>query len=153
MLSHISVCVVLGLVASTAADLGPCQRVSQRRAAIAPRQDVPEDCTFFDSITSPDQDCADLASFWGITTEEFISWVCYPALRILVLLLTLPFAQNPRVGKDCSSIEVGEEYCVERNWGLPISSSTTSGGVPEPTSTVPSPVQSGIVDGRFIARQ
>lgn len=55
-------------------------------------------------------------------------------------------SQNPSVGTDCSGITVGQEYCVERNFGIPVPSSTTTGGSTGPTGTVPSPVQDGIID-------
>jgi hypothetical protein len=46
--------------------------------------------------------------------------------------------QNPSVGKDCAGIKVGEPYCVERNWGLPIEASSTTKTDPTPTPTKPS---------------
>ncbi|KAH6608260.1 LysM domain-containing protein [Trichoderma cornu-damae] len=97
-------------------------------AAVARRQGqgVPDDCTFFDTATSADQDCEYFASLWGITVKDFIAW-------------------NPSVGADCSGIQVGQQYCVERNYGIPVPSSTTSGGSTGPTGTVPSPVQDGII--------
>ncbi|KAH8168701.1 hypothetical protein LIA77_11965 [Sarocladium implicatum] len=120
--------ILSGIIGCAATETGNRQPLAARRAAVAQRQNAPDDCTFFDSITSVDQDCAYLASFWGISTEDFISW-------------------NPQVGASCQNIVVGEEYCVERNWGLPVTTSTTSANVPEPTSNVPSPTQSGIVNG------
>ncbi|KAL2211282.1 hypothetical protein CC79DRAFT_1246687, partial [Sarocladium strictum] len=85
------------------------------------------DCTLFDSPTSPAQDCNYFASLWGISYDEFVAW-------------------NPSVGQDCSGIKVGEQYCVERNWGIPPPPSTTTSGGGAPTNAPPSPTQSGIID-------
>jgi hypothetical protein len=51
------------------------------------------------------------------------------------------------VGEDCGNIIIGEDYCVERNWGIPDASTTTSGDVPGPTLIIPSPTQSGVING------
>ncbi|KAI1754110.1 hypothetical protein F4782DRAFT_529039 [Xylaria castorea] len=91
------------------------------------RQGFPDDCTFFDTATSADQDCEYFANNWGISVKDFIAW-------------------NPTVGADCSGIQVGQEYCVERNYGLPPTTTTTTTTSPsEPTSSVPSPHQDGII--------
>ncbi|KFY85229.1 hypothetical protein V498_07747, partial [Pseudogymnoascus sp. VKM F-4517 (FW-2822)] len=115
-----------GLLASVVSEPIPLQ-ARQTAAPILRRQTAPSDCTFFDTAYSEDDDCEYFANLWGITVADFIAW-------------------NPSVGTDCSGITVGGEYCVERNWGVPVPTTTTGGGVPEPTSTVPSPVQEGIVD-------
>ncbi|KAL5349119.1 hypothetical protein ACLOAV_005407 [Pseudogymnoascus australis] len=114
-----------GLAASVVAEPIPLQ-ARQTAAAVVRRQDVPDDCTLLDTADSKDEDCKYFSNLWGITVADFIAW-------------------NPSVGADCSGITVGGEYCVERNWGIPVPT-TTGGGVPEPTNTVPSPVQEGIID-------
>ncbi|KFY18021.1 hypothetical protein V492_00208 [Pseudogymnoascus sp. VKM F-4246] len=115
-----------GFAASVVSDPIP-QQARQTAAAVVRRQGVPSDCTFLDTATAENDDCEYFANLWGITVAEFIAW-------------------NPSVGADCSGITVGREYCVERNWGVPVPTTSTRSGVPEPTSTVPSPVQEGIID-------
>lgn len=39
------------------------------------RQGFPDDCTFFDTATSADQDCEYFANNWGISVKDFIAWV------------------------------------------------------------------------------
>ncbi|KAF5229853.1 hypothetical protein FAUST_10152 [Fusarium austroamericanum] len=76
------------------------------------------------------------------------TWYC---LRMKTKELTN--VQNPSVGEDCEGITVGESYCVERNWGIPIEASSTTAADPTPTPTKPSngietppSTQPGIVD-------
>ncbi|KAK1994861.1 hypothetical protein LX36DRAFT_583537 [Colletotrichum falcatum] len=114
-----------GLAASAVSEPTRRRTAPGKAAAIFRRQGVPDDCTFFDTATSADNDCEYFASVWGITAKDFIAW-------------------NPSVGADCSGIKVGQEYCVERNWGIPPTETITS-SVPGPTNTVPSPVQEGII--------
>ncbi|KAI1202455.1 hypothetical protein F5X97DRAFT_319141 [Nemania serpens] len=115
-----------GFAASTLADLTPRRAWSREKVPVVRRQGFPDDCTFFDTATSSDQNCEYFASVWGISVQDFISW-------------------NPVVGADCSGIQVGHEYCVERNYGLPPPSGTTTSGTSQPTGSVPSPVQEGII--------
>ncbi|KAF7551418.1 hypothetical protein G7Z17_g5037 [Cylindrodendrum hubeiense] len=122
-----------GLVALTSSAVVPRARPS--RGFVARRETlpegVPEDCTFLDKPTTEGDDCQALADAWGISVEDFIAW-------------------NPSVGDDCSGIQVGESYCVERNWGAPIETSTITDADPTPTKPsngieTPDPVQLGIV--------
>lgn len=82
MVSSISaVCFALSsFIGFVAADTAVVrQPLAARRAAnvaVARRSNAPDDCTYFDSIWSADQDCAYLADYWGIELEDFISWVC-----------------------------------------------------------------------------
>ncbi|GJC89962.1 lysM domain-containing protein ARB_05157 [Colletotrichum liriopes] len=124
---HNSVLLLLaGLAASAVSEPIPRRTAPAKAAAVVRRQGVPDDCTFFDTATSTGNDCEYFASTWGITVKDFVAW-------------------NPSVGADCSGIKVGQEYCVERNWGIP-PSETTTGSTPGPTSTTPSPVQEGIIN-------
>ncbi|KAL5317171.1 hypothetical protein ACEPPN_014266 [Leptodophora sp. 'Broadleaf-Isolate-01'] len=116
---------VAGLAASTVSEPVRRRAVTGHAAALVPRQGAPSDCTFFDTATSADNNCEYFASTWGITVKDFISW-------------------NPSVGADCKGIKVGQDYCVERNYGIP-PTETTTGSTPGPSSTVPSPVQEGII--------
>jgi hypothetical protein len=119
-----STALTVGLVALAVAEpLRP--RITA--AATVKRQDVPDDCTFFDTPQNEEQDCDYFASLWGISYEDFVAW-------------------NPSVGEDCSGIKVGEDYCVERNWGIPPDPTTTDDGGAEPTGGPPSPTQTGIID-------
>ena len=34
-----------------------------------------EDCTWYDDVVNGDYDCAHFESEWGITHEDFVSWV------------------------------------------------------------------------------
>lgn len=87
--SLLAICWVLSsAVATVAADLGSRQPLAFRRAAIAQRQNAPDDCTLFDSLRTPDQDCAALAAYWGITEQTFISWVRDPPSAPPASLLT-----------------------------------------------------------------
>ncbi|KAM6540447.1 hypothetical protein FALCPG4_002159 [Fusarium falciforme] len=92
---------------------------------------VPVDCTFFEA-PGAEETCEDIANRWGITVKDFTDW-------------------NPSLGADCSGIDRNKEYCVERNWGnpLPTSSSSTiptsTSAGSGPTSAFPSPVQEGII--------
>lgn len=67
------VLVLASLVASITAE--PIPRPQITGAAVVRRQNVPDDCTFFDEATSSDQDCEYFAATWGITVDEFIAWV------------------------------------------------------------------------------
>lgn len=110
------------------------------------RQAVPNDCTFFDTAYGEDNDCEYFANLWGITVADFIAWVRYKCFLLARQHADLSFSQNPSVAADCSGITVGREYCIERNWGNPVPTTTTRGGIPKPTSTVPLPAQAGIID-------
>ncbi|KFA81763.1 hypothetical protein S40288_10202 [Stachybotrys chartarum IBT 40288] len=98
------------------------------------RQATPDDCTFFEAPYGPDDTCEDIAARWGITVEDFTAW-------------------NPSVGPDCSDLDVTEEYCVERNWGNPLptssssvrATSTRTSASSTSTNTFPSPIQDGII--------
>ncbi|GAP83178.2 hypothetical protein SAMD00023353_0401860 [Rosellinia necatrix] len=116
-----------GFASSALADLTPLRAWSRGKFSVVRRQGIPDDCTFFDTATSASQDCEYFASTWGISVQDFILW-------------------NPAVGADCSGIQVGHEYCVERNYGLPPPSGTTiTNGGSQHTNSVPSPVQEGII--------
>ncbi|KEY65064.1 hypothetical protein S7711_09857 [Stachybotrys chartarum IBT 7711] len=110
----------------------------QTAAPIERRQEAPDDCTFFEAPASPQEDCAYFAARWGISVQDFINW-------------------NPSVGADCTGIVIGQEYCVERNWGIPeettTTTTTTTTTIPfTRTTTVPtgshrpSPTQPGLIE-------
>ncbi|CAG7566316.1 unnamed protein product [Fusarium equiseti] len=116
----------------------PALAVRHSRGFISRRQDlpdgVPRDCTFLDAPASEDEDCADLADRWDITSEVFLKW-------------------NPSLDNDCGGVKVEGSYCVERNWGIAPEPSTTTTEKAKPTSTqpsngieTPSPLQPDIVD-------
>lgn len=95
--------------------------------------DTVKDCTYFYD-SQPRDTCASIASDWGITLQQFLTY-------------------NPSVKPDCSGLRAGNAYCVEENYGNgPVAPSTKSSTPPitsaltttTPTSTRPSPVQSGI---------
>lgn len=73
------------------------------------------DCTF--NYTSVQGDtCASIASDWGITPQQLLSY-------------------NPSLKTDCSGLKVGNSYCVEENFGHgPASPSTTSISLTSPAS-------------------
>jgi LysM repeat protein len=123
------------LAASVASDPIPRPWAPERTAApVLRRQDVPEDCTFLEAAYSPEETCEDIATRWGISVEVFISW-------------------NPSLGAGCSGFDVNQEYCVERNWGNPLPTSTSStrstttrsSASSGPTNSFPSPVTDGII--------
>jgi hypothetical protein len=67
---------VVALAASVAAEsVSQLWRPVETGVSVVRRQDIPDDCTFFDIPASEDEDCAFFAALWGITVEEFISWV------------------------------------------------------------------------------
>ena len=95
--------------------------------------DTVKDCTYFYD-SQPGDTCASIASDWGITLQQFLTY-------------------NPSVKPDCSGLRSGNAFCVEENYGNgPVAPSTTSSTRPiastptttTPTPTGPSPVQSGI---------
>lgn len=76
--------------------------------------------------------CDSLASDWGISTSDFISW-------------------NPSVGAKCANgVTVDQEYCVQDDGTGPDTSTpgtpttTTSSTGTQPTGGVPSPTQDGV---------
>ncbi|KXX76783.1 hypothetical protein MMYC01_209123 [Madurella mycetomatis] len=88
--------------------------------------DTASDCTYFDTVHTPSDNCTYFEQWWGISHEDFIKW-------------------NPSVEPDCSGIKIGNSYCVEVNWGIPSTTTTTAA----PTSTTtpkPSPTQPGLID-------
>ncbi|PPJ50654.1 hypothetical protein CBER1_05262 [Cercospora berteroae] len=97
-------------------------------------------CTYYTDWPSPffnqGETCASIASFWGVSEQNFISW-------------------NPIVGSDCSNLIEGNSYCVEANGtptstsSSPVSTSTLSSSSTQTTSTAtgpttPSPTQGGL---------
>ncbi|PIA99826.1 hypothetical protein CB0940_02390 [Cercospora beticola] len=97
-------------------------------------------CAYYTDWPSPffnqGETCASIASFWGVSEQNFISW-------------------NPIVGSDCSNLIEGNSYCVEANGAptstssSPVSTSTLSSSSTQTTSTAtgpttPSPTQGGL---------
>ena len=64
-----------GLAASAVAEPIFRRAAINKAGAVVRRQAVPDDCTFFDTATSTDNDCAYFASVWGITVKDFVAWV------------------------------------------------------------------------------
>lgn len=107
-------------------------------ATADPKEIHKRECTFSVTAVATDS-CASLASDWGITQDQFISF-------------------NPTVGPGCSNgLTTGANYCVEWNGPLP-SAETSTSSVSSTTvttstlstettapSTAPSPTQTGIV--------
>ncbi|KAI5455804.1 hypothetical protein BGZ63DRAFT_338976, partial [Mariannaea sp. PMI_226] len=97
---------------------------------LSKRQDGPtdpgiaKDCTFWDTALDSSYNCDYFEKTWSISRVDFVSW-------------------NPSIKPDCTGLVIGHSYCVERNFGLPSSTSTTSSPT-KPTSTVPSPTQPGL---------
>ncbi|KAJ3490888.1 hypothetical protein NLG97_g5697 [Lecanicillium saksenae] len=74
--------------------------------------------------------CKSIAADWGIDENDFIKW-------------------NPSVGSNCSSLQVGQEYCVQDDGtgpdpGTPTTTTTTTSSGTQPTGGVPSPTQDGV---------
>ncbi|KFY92020.1 hypothetical protein V498_05195, partial [Pseudogymnoascus sp. VKM F-4517 (FW-2822)] len=159
-----------GLAASIVAEPIPL-RARQTAAAVVRRQDVPDDCTLLDTADSKDEDCEYFSNLWGITVADFIAWnvtgaFLYPPVQEGIIdtctsyhkavsgddcsKLTAKFGftladfikWNPAVDETCAGFWLGYYYCV----ATPGSPTGTVTAGPEPTSTVPSPVQEGIID-------
>ncbi|KAF2963952.1 hypothetical protein GQX73_g9614 [Xylaria multiplex] len=86
-------------------------------------------CDYWLDITSTTTKCASIPGQWSITLEEFLRW-------------------NPSLAPDCSTLTVGQSYCVE-TYGEP--SPTGPGSTPSPTSpgngiSTPQPTQPSMVD-------
>ncbi|ORY12426.1 hypothetical protein BCR34DRAFT_563775 [Clohesyomyces aquaticus] len=80
-------------------------RTGGRLAVLNKRQGFVEDCTY--TLVAIDSDtCQTLADFGSITVDQFKAY-------------------NPQV-TDCDALVVGNEYCLEKNWGAPDPVSTTS---------------------------
>lgn len=107
------------------------QYVRRQSGPVPP--DTIKDCTYFYD-SQPGDTCASIASGWGVTLQEFVTY-------------------NPSVKTDCSGLVVGSSYCVEQNYGNgpsnPVTTSSTatsehSTTTTSPAPTEPTPVQSGI---------
>ncbi|OBT55533.1 hypothetical protein VE04_05578 [Pseudogymnoascus sp. 24MN13] len=88
------------------------------------QEGIIDTCTSYYKASDGD-DCSKLASRFGFTLGDFIQW-------------------NPAVNETCASFWLGYYYYVATPNSIP--TTTTRGGISKPTSTVPSPVQEGIVD-------
>ncbi|EAQ88804.1 hypothetical protein CHGG_05423 [Chaetomium globosum CBS 148.51] len=125
---HLSLPLLQGLlIAGAAATRQRIQRQGSEDGREGPVEpDTAADCTFFDTARSASDNCAHFASFWGISEQDFIQW-------------------NPSVKSDCSGIKVGNSYCIEVNYGIPPTPTTTaapsSTAAPKPTQT-----QYGLID-------
>ncbi|KAI1151806.1 hypothetical protein F4825DRAFT_451089 [Nemania diffusa] len=84
------------------------------------------DCSYYDTVYSPSDNCAYLENFWGVSHADFVLW-------------------NPSVLQDCSGIKIGNSYCVEVTRKP---TTTTSSTTSSPTITgtpKPSPTQDGLI--------
>lgn len=70
-----------GLGRTTASVPAPATALARRARELVSRQDgpvdpgTPEDCTFWETVSTADQTCADFEISWGISHEDFVSWV------------------------------------------------------------------------------
>ncbi len=124
-----SVYAFLALFISTASAI-PGRGHARRQDSTVPPGTI-TDCTFwYDAVVG--DTCASIASNWGITLQQFITY-------------------NPSVKSDCSGLVVGYSYCVEENNGKgPILSTTSTSTTSKTTTTSaaptgPSPTQAGII--------
>jgi hypothetical protein len=76
MMRNWTVLLSASLIASAVAEPVRWRAAPVETAALVRRQGqgVPDDCTFFDTPTSADQDCEYFASVWGISVKDFIAW-------------------------------------------------------------------------------
>lgn len=88
------------------------------------------DCSWWIIATSTDT-CAAIAGANGISVSDF------------------ELVYNPSVGTECT-LNAGQSYCVERNYGVPPVTSTSTSSAPASTTTgngitTPTPTQPGMV--------
>lgn len=119
---------LLSLVAALATSalaepISQAWRPTETGISVVRRQDVPDDCTFFEIPASEEEDCEFFASRWGITVEEFISWVSLPRFDVgdaapesnTANIRTLLLAQTAVASRlERSTVSSGTGVCLSR---------------------------------------
>lgn len=85
---------------------------------------------------------------FGVSRNKTLSNGCVPttgSINLPTRTISNSASQNPSVKSDCSGIKVGNSYCIEVNYGIPPTPTTTaapsSTAAPKPTQT-----QYGLID-------
>ncbi|KAK6519718.1 hypothetical protein TWF506_000018 [Arthrobotrys conoides] len=96
-------------------------------------------CTFWIiAEDSSKEDCHGFAADLGVSWQDFSAWVSDTLTNPSYLKL-----QNPSVGDDCAGMVVGNAYCIEDNYGVPINTSSTTTTTTRTTTTSSGPVAPG----------
>ncbi|KAK8073176.1 hypothetical protein PG994_004075 [Apiospora phragmitis] len=83
--------------------LGAAQYTVDPPTTAAP--DTIRDCTYW-QVAADNDTCAGIGQYWGITLEQFEDY-------------------NPSQADGCDLL-VGDSYCIEENWGVPVATPTPS---------------------------